>query len=88
MKISEVKTQIYLPKALFGNLKKHAGRGKKSVAQVIREAIGAFLEENARPPIRWEDDPITRSIGIAKGRDRDLSTHHDKYIYGWHKRRA
>ena len=45
MALSEIKAQIYLPKELFGNQKKHARKGKKSVAQVIREAIGAFLEE-------------------------------------------
>ncbi len=87
MALSEIRTQIYLPKDLFGNLKKHAQQGKKSVAQVIREAIGAFLEERARPAVRWSNDPITRSIGMVKG-DTDLAENHDKYLYGWNKKRA
>jgi len=85
--LSEIRAQIYLPKVLFGNLKKHARQGKKSVAQVIREAIGAFLEERARPAVQWTKDPITRSIGTAKG-DPDLSENHDQYLYGWTKKRA
>jgi hypothetical protein len=88
MALSEIKTQIYLPKELFGSLKRHARHGKTSVAHVVREAIGAFLEEHARPPVNWAEDPITRSIGMAKGGDRDLSTHHDKYLYGWNKKSA
>jgi hypothetical protein len=88
MALSEIKTQIYLPKSLFGNLKKHARKDKKSVAQVIRDAIGAFLEEHAQPHVDWKTDPISRSIGMAKGGDRDLSTRHDKYLYGWNKKSA
>ena len=88
MALSDIKTQIYLPRDLFGNLKRHARHGKQSMAQVIREALSAFLEEHARPAVNWADDPITRSIGMAKGGDRDLSTHHDKYLYGWDKKRA
>jgi len=85
MALSEIRTQIYLPKELFGHLKKYARHGKKSIAHVIREAIGVFLEEHARRPINWKNDPITRSIGTAKS-DADLSEHHDKYLYGWDKK--
>ena len=87
MALSEVRTQIYLPKSLFGSLKKHAKQGKKSVAHVIREAIGSFLEDHARPAVQWSKDPISRSIGIARA-DADLSENHDKYLYGWNKKRA
>ena len=81
MSLAEKRTQIYLPLNLFGSLRKEARLEKKSMAQVIREALVNYLEQRKIQKINWEKDPINKIVG-AIAADRDLSTHHDKYLYG------
>ena len=85
MALSEKRTQIYLPLQMFGALKKEARAEKKSIAQVIREAIVHYLEERRARSIDWKNDPMTKGIGSIHGPDSDLSINHDHYLYGWPK---
>ena len=82
MALSEKRTQIYLSLQMFGALKKEARAEKKPIAQVIREAIGNYLEERRVRKIDWKNDPLTKGIGSIHGSDTDLSINHDKYLYG------
>ena len=75
----EKRAQLYLPKDQFQKVAKLAREKHTTFAQLIREAIGEFLSKNRQ---RWEKDPITRHIGQFKSHDKDLSVHHDRYIYG------
>lgn len=81
MALSEKRTQIYLPDSLFGHLKKEARSERKSVAQVIREAIEMYLEQRRLKKVDWEGDPMNKIIGLGEG-DADLAAQHDKYLYG------
>jgi len=88
MAISEKRTQIYLPFEIFGALKKEARAEKKSIAQVIREAIVNYLEERRVRKIDWKNDPITKMIGKGHAEVNDLSINHDHYLYGSPKKSA
>ncbi len=81
MSLAEKRTQIYLPLDLFGSLRKEARLEKKSIAQVIREAIAIYLDQRKIQKIDWEKDPFTKIVGQGEA-DPDLAAHHDKYLYG------
>ena len=86
MALSEIRTQIYMTKEMFADLKKQARHQKKSLAELVRTAIGSYLEDQRVSDIDWKNDPITRSLGSVVA-DADLSTNHDKYLYGWEKKK-
>lgn len=86
MAISEVRTQIYLSRKMFGDLRKKARAEKRSLAEVVRQAIGTYLEEETRRSVDWENDPISQSLGSIVA-DHDLSSDHDHYVYGWSKKK-
>ena len=54
---------------------------KKSIAQAIREAIEAYLEQRKVQKMDWRNDPLNRIVGQGKS-DSDLAANHDRYIYG------
>jgi len=72
---------------MFGALKKKARDQKKSFAEMVRAAIGNYLEEQRIQSVDWENDPITRSMGSVVA-DADLSVNHDQYLYGWAKKKG
>jgi hypothetical protein len=86
MALSEVRTQIYMTKQMAADLKKQAHEQKKSLAELVRMAIGRYLEDQRAGAIDWRNDPITRSLGSVIA-DADLSENHDKYLYGWEKKK-
>lgn len=74
--------QLYFPVSLYLRLKDAALRQGLSIAAFVREAVEAALEKQS-PSL--EPDPLDRIVGKGKSKDRDLSYHHDKYLYGWVK---
>jgi hypothetical protein len=81
MSISEKRTQIYLPLALFGILKKEAKAERKSIAEIIRAAIIAYLDDRSARKASWGEDPLARGLGSIVA-DADLSVNHNAYLYG------
>ena len=83
-----VRTQVYLPRAMYDRLQKRAGKQNLTLAVQIREALVDYLErsEAADEPILRADDPIFALIGSASSKEGDLSVNHDHYLYGWPKR--
>lgn len=79
MALSERRAQLYLTKEQYQKVMRLAKQKHTSFAQVVREAIEEFLRKNHS---RWEQDPITKHIGVFEGKETDLSINHDRYIYG------
>jgi predicted DNA-binding protein len=76
-----VATNIRLPEELLKNLKYRAIEEKKSVNQLIREAIEMSLAV-APESGGLEKDPLEDVIGIARSGIKDASSKHDRYLYG------
>ena len=79
MAVSEVRTQIYLPKQLYQRLKRLAERRNTSQAAIVREALEQHLKQQQAA---WENDPIWKIVGAFASREGDLSVRHDDYLYG------
>ena len=76
-----IATNIRLPEDLLRTLKYRAIEEKKSVNQIIREAIEMSL--SAVPQAKeHEKDPFEDVIGIARSGIKDASSKHDRYLYG------
>lgn len=78
---SNIATNIRLPKEVLKALKYKAIEEKKSVNQLIREAIEKFLATAIKPE-RHTKDPFEDIIGIVKSGIKDGSKRHDSYLYG------
>ena len=76
-----VATNIRLPEDLLKTLKYRAIEERKSVNQMIREAIEASLG-SARQAETIESDHFEKIIGIGRSGIRDASLKHDRYLYG------
>ncbi|MBM4135851.1 MAG: ribbon-helix-helix protein, CopG family [Nitrospira sp.] len=79
-----VATNIRLPEDILKALKYKAIEEKKSVNQLICEAIEMSLATAVQPK-RLGKDPFENVIGIAKSGIKDGSTKHDYYLYGKRK---
>src|SRR4030042_3354406 len=76
-----VATNIRLPEDLLKALKYRAIEEKKSVNQIVREAIEISLAAAPQPEER-EKDPFEDVIGIAGSGINEASSKHDSYLYG------
>jgi len=74
-------TSIRLPDDLLKTLKYRAIEEKKSVNQIIREAIEMSLAVAPQSAER-EKDPFEDLIGIARSGIKNASSKHDRYLYG------
>jgi predicted DNA-binding protein len=74
-------TNIRLPEDLLRALKYRAIEEKKSMNQIIREAIEVSLAIRSQSEER-ERDSLEDIIGIAKSGIKDASSKHDRYLYG------
>jgi hypothetical protein len=74
-------TNIRLPEDLLKALKYRAIEEKKSMNQIIREAIEMSLAAVSRSP-GPDKDAFEEVIGIAKSGIKDASSKHDRYLYG------
>jgi metal-responsive CopG/Arc/MetJ family transcriptional regulator len=76
-----IATNIRLPEDLLKTLKYKAIEEKKSVNQLIRDAIEMSLAATPQPQERGKD-PFEDMIGIARSGIKDASSKHDRYLYG------
>ncbi|MBX3056522.1 MAG: ribbon-helix-helix protein, CopG family [Anaerolineae bacterium] len=80
-----VRTQVYLPRDIYEQIKARAEREGITMADQIREALVEYVvatgETRARAPILTDDDPIWEMIGMIKSGVTDGSVNHDRYIY-------
>ncbi|MDW8141518.1 MAG: CopG family transcriptional regulator [Candidatus Bipolaricaulota bacterium] len=82
--VAERKTQVYFPEELHRQLKEYARRKGISMAEVIRQAVCQYLEDETLSANDWENDPIHKIIGMAKDVNvTDGSENHDYYAYGF-----
>jgi predicted DNA-binding protein len=77
---SLVATNIRLTEEALKELKYRAIEEKKSVNQLVREAIDLYL--SVRRPDASAEDPFEKIIGSAHSGICDGSVKHDRYIYG------
>lgn len=78
---TKIATNIRLPEDLLKTLKYRAIEEKKSVNQLICEAIEMSLAAVPEPE-EHEKDPFEDVIGIARSGIKDASSKHDGYLYG------
>lgn len=79
-----VRTQVYLPRDIYNQLKHRADNEGLTMAYQIREALTQYVTESQTAVaghILTTDDPIWDLIGIGKSSITDGSVNHDKYIY-------
>ena len=79
-----VRTQVYLPRDIYEQLKDRGERQGLTLAHQIREALVEYVADVVAEdelPIITEDDPIWNIIGMVEGGPVDGSINHDKYIY-------
>lgn len=71
-----VRTQIYLPKPTYEQLKSWAREENKSMAEKIRELLDQRLKKQKKA------EPVLKLLmkNTFKG-PRDLARNHDKYLY-------
>jgi len=72
-----VRKQTYITPAQDKALKRVAGRGARTEADVIREALEQYLRTQEGP----RRDPLLEIVGIASGGPKDGAEHHDRDIY-------
>jgi hypothetical protein len=73
-------TNIRLPEDLLKALRHKAIEEKKSMNQLIREAIEMSLAVVPQPE-ECKKDSFEDVIGIAKSGIKDASSKHDRYLY-------
>jgi len=76
-----IATNIRLPEDLLKALKYRAIEEKKSMNQIIREAIEIALAA-APQTEEHQKDLFEDVIGIARSGTKDASSKHDRYLYG------
>ncbi len=77
------RTQMYFPEDVLRELKRKAREEKTTVAEIVRSSVSETLrKEKAKD---WTEDPLWNMVGSSSSKDRDLSVHHDKYLYGKNK---
>lgn len=79
-----VRTQVYLPRDIYEQLKERADKEGSSMAHYIREALAQYVVEaevEDKAPVFTKEDPIWEMVGMIKSGITDGSYNHDKYIY-------
>jgi metal-responsive CopG/Arc/MetJ family transcriptional regulator len=74
------RTQMYLTEEMLRELKSRAEEEKCSVSDIVRNAVKDFLQNKRKKD--WDRDPLWEIVGAAATEDGDLSTRHDRYLYG------
>ncbi|MBI5056460.1 MAG: CopG family transcriptional regulator [Nitrospirae bacterium] len=83
-----VATNIRLPDETLKELKYRAIEERKSVNQLVREAIENYLSVQKQPEMqRQVKDPFENVVGSARSGIKDGSVKHDEYLYPVRKRR-
>lgn len=79
-----ISTNIRMPASLHKKAKEYALRHRKSLAEVVREAVSEYVAEPQLRPDQVADDPFFSVIGIGKS-DGEGNVHgkdHDDELYG------
>ncbi len=76
-----IRTQVYLPRELYQEVKLVAEKESKKSAQVVRELLHEGLIRRKKKGTIGESLLDLASVAV-KGGPPDLSTNHDKYLYG------
>lgn len=79
-----VRTQVYLPRDIYEQLKDRADAEGITMATQIREALAQYVTDSPTKEeghILTADDPIWNIIGMVESGIIDGSVNHDKYIY-------
>lgn len=79
----QVTTTVRLSKAQLKRLKLRALQEERSVAEIIRDGIGLYLDSKSTPSKRCEDDAFFTMGPYGVSDVDDLSVNHDKYLHGW-----
>lgn len=74
-------TNIRISEDCLKALKYRAVEEGKSVAQLIREAIDAFLGERYSRPEETKEDPLDEIVGMFASKEGGLARNHDQYLY-------
>ncbi len=78
----KIRTQLYLDAEQKKVLERHSRATGKSVGQLVREAVDDTYK--LRRPLNEslsDGDPIWDYIGAGRSKEKDVSTHHDRYLY-------
>jgi len=75
-----ISTQLKLPETVIRELKRRAARDKKSLSQIVGDALLQTLTVREEP-VDYKKDPFNRLIGMAGSGTRDGSVKHDQYLY-------
>ena len=76
-----IRTQIYLPEDLYQEVKIVAKKESKKSAQVMRDLLSEGLIRRKKKGTIGEALLYLSTVAV-KGGPPDLSTNHDKYLYG------
>lgn len=77
-KSNSVRTQLYIPREMYVELKRRGERRKKNLSQQVREALGQYLSFEKTV----SEERLTEIAGKASSGIGDLSEKHDSYLYG------
>ncbi len=76
------RTQMYFPDDMLRQIRQLADNEHLSIAEIVRTAVGDFLEKKKKKSVDWDNDPLWGIVGQAASEDGDLSVNHDDYLYG------
>jgi hypothetical protein len=80
-----VTTNIRLEAEVYARLKLRSARERKSLSQLVREAVARAYDGEGRSrgrPRAFRRDALFRLVGICDSGVRDGSVEHDRYLYG------
>ena len=73
-----IRTTIMLPEELKSEAEHVAHLSRRSLGQVIRDALKREVEQHMTP----REDPLFKLETFDSSGPKNLSTHHDDYLYG------
>ena len=76
------RTQMYFPDDMLQQIRQLAVNEHSTIAEIVRAAVGDFLEKKKKKSVDWDTDPLWGIVGQAASADGDLSANHDDYLYG------
>jgi hypothetical protein len=76
------RTQMYFPDDMLQQIRQLADNEHSSIAEIVRTAVGDFLEKKKKKCVDWDNDPLWGIVGQTASVDGDLSANHDDYLYG------
>lgn len=76
------RTQMYFPEDMLQQVRQLADSEHTTIAEIVRNAVGEFIDKQKKKQIDWDNDPLLDIVGQAEGSGRsDISVNHDSYLY-------